>query len=1023
MSKSVYVSKEQNYEPALDYDYLKKQGIAYIQQLAGDNWTDFNAHDPGVTILEQLAYAITELGYRSKLDFLDILASQKNDDTKDTFFTAAKILPTNPLTINDYRKIIIDRVEGVNNLWIIPLNNFTTRKNIKGLYITLLEIDPYTALDAEEIKFQTKKHLNYYSNLGETFVDVIILKKQEVYLKCQIDLEKDAQVEKVHAEVLYQLKYLFTRPLVYKSMNQLLEEGHEIDEIFEGPVMLRNGFLDDECLNEKENVFHNSHLLNKLRNIDGIKKIKYLNLVLESTDEQGNTVYKNYYNQLAQKEISELVLIKWDTVAVLGSKLFQDVNDHRFFTYYKEEIPVSVFQKEVDRNLNNMEAKVKIGYGQKVAIKKDIRNDFPDDFPKESLNDIPLPQGKRMALGNYSSIQHQFPEIYGLSQKGLSSNTTAERKVQVYQLKAYLLFFEQVLANYLEQLTRFTELYALDKEVEQSYFVQLPWDIPKLKELVAAVDPTLERIHFEKEVQRVVEEIMSGIDNFYERRKKFIHHLLARFGEDTFLFSFEKFNYYQSDEDFKKSLLDNALTLLQNYFWISAKKARSFDHSSPFWQDDLAQGNKLHTNLSVLEHKIRFMIGLTDEVHKIATNLKEKVNFGNKDTLENIQKRLQHTLVQRIRYMAESAKGLWEKEHLSKENDLKLIEDISIDESLFKRGIWDENLKVVSYKDDHKHAVLYKMKDADFIVEYFQQVIQDRGERILFTEVKDHHRIEISFEMKGYQPYYFEFVREDTGHFSMNPTQVWEVLAMYDSEEEAFRAAYSLKNNLIRWNKESEGFFVIDHVLLRPRNEVAKVNILLNDPTTDWSFHLVELFNFSEIEEKIRENVAYMRKLDYHIYRKGKRFGIEWNEKDGRKIGWCSQKYDTIAKAKDKAEEIKRYFINFTDFEAYDPNRVKFNYEVQEQKHPLHHYSFTLTVFLSAWTARFSDLEFRYQLEALFRMNTPAHIALNFQWLEHKEMLYFEEIYTQWLVENRKKETDYDALNQLSDQLLTLAKI
>jgi len=179
MSKSVFISKEQTKVPALDYDFLKKKGIEHIQQLAGENWTDFNAHDPGLTMLEQLAFTITELAYRSKLDFLDILASQKNTDAKDTFFTAAKILPTNPLTINDFRKIIMDRVEGVNNIWIIPLNNTTWRRNIKGLYITLLEVDPYTDIAVEDIKYQTKKYLNYYSNLGETFVDVIVLKRKK----------------------------------------------------------------------------------------------------------------------------------------------------------------------------------------------------------------------------------------------------------------------------------------------------------------------------------------------------------------------------------------------------------------------------------------------------------------------------------------------------------------------------------------------------------------------------------------------------------------------------------------------------------------------------------------------------------------------------------------------------------------------------------------------------------------------------------------------------------------------------
>jgi len=77
MADPKFISKELNQKSGLDFHFLKKKGLEYIQQLAGENWTDFNEHDPGVTILEQLVYALTELGYRSSLDFKDLLASQK----------------------------------------------------------------------------------------------------------------------------------------------------------------------------------------------------------------------------------------------------------------------------------------------------------------------------------------------------------------------------------------------------------------------------------------------------------------------------------------------------------------------------------------------------------------------------------------------------------------------------------------------------------------------------------------------------------------------------------------------------------------------------------------------------------------------------------------------------------------------------------------------------------------------------------------------------------------------------------
>ena len=49
----------------LNFQVLRDIGIKRLQALSSDLWTDYNLHDPGVTILEVLCYAITDLGYRN----------------------------------------------------------------------------------------------------------------------------------------------------------------------------------------------------------------------------------------------------------------------------------------------------------------------------------------------------------------------------------------------------------------------------------------------------------------------------------------------------------------------------------------------------------------------------------------------------------------------------------------------------------------------------------------------------------------------------------------------------------------------------------------------------------------------------------------------------------------------------------------------------------------------------------------------------------------------------------------------
>jgi hypothetical protein len=63
----------------LDYNFLRREGIRHLERLAGPLWTDFNLHDPGITILEQLCYALTDLSYRIAYDLKDLLATGERE--------------------------------------------------------------------------------------------------------------------------------------------------------------------------------------------------------------------------------------------------------------------------------------------------------------------------------------------------------------------------------------------------------------------------------------------------------------------------------------------------------------------------------------------------------------------------------------------------------------------------------------------------------------------------------------------------------------------------------------------------------------------------------------------------------------------------------------------------------------------------------------------------------------------------------------------------------------------------------
>ncbi|MCF0074345.1 hypothetical protein LZD49_27930 [Dyadobacter sp. CY261] len=115
MANSLTIPARTSYPPAMDYSLLRREGLRHLERLGSSIWTDFNSHDPGVTTLEVLCYALTDLGYRTQLPSADLFSPSGKD--RKPFFTAAEILPNAPVTALDFRKLLID-IDGVKNAWL-----------------------------------------------------------------------------------------------------------------------------------------------------------------------------------------------------------------------------------------------------------------------------------------------------------------------------------------------------------------------------------------------------------------------------------------------------------------------------------------------------------------------------------------------------------------------------------------------------------------------------------------------------------------------------------------------------------------------------------------------------------------------------------------------------------------------------------------------------------------------------------------------------------------------------------------
>lgn len=576
----------------LDYSFLRKKGQEYIEQLASDLWTDYNTHDPGITILEMLAYALTDLGARLEMPLENILAPKDENEPAigDQFFKALQILPSQPVTEADYRKLFID-IEGVKNCWLKPYektvyvdckNNrlsynaddfndidpaFKTEFQLQGLYSVIVDFDDFdpaefpdeTAINTEKERIYEEIKTRYHANrnLCEDLVDISEVKTHPIAVCASIELNPEADEELVHAKVLQAIDIYFSPSLRFYSLKQMVEKGYTSDQIFDGPV-LENGFIDQkELTNAKlRTEVRLSDIMNLIMNIDGVKVIKDITIKdCHKPDDEGES---------------------WVICVEPGKKPVRCPDSA--YSYYKSVLPVNVNHKKVDIYLDEMEKAAKAE--QELAR----FNMEPEISAGEFLN-----------TGETTTIQNDFPDTYGIGPNGLPSRVETARKAQAKQLKGYLLFFDQILATYFAHLRKVKDLLSVDNELKQTYFTQAVKDIKGFSELVSGYP--------ENDDEALTELLFSGLDSRVERKNKILDHLIARFAEKFSDYAFLMKQLYGVHSE--KVILQTKQEFLKDYDQTSMARGSAFNYfrqpNENLWNTE---------NVSGVQKRISRLVGI-----------------------------------------------------------------------------------------------------------------------------------------------------------------------------------------------------------------------------------------------------------------------------------------------------------------------------------------------------------------------------------------------------------------------------
>ena len=575
-----------------DFKSLKNEGLAHIQKITGNEWTNLNSSDPGVTILDQLCYALTELGYCNNFPIEDILTN--TDDKliiKDQFYLPEEILTTSPVTVDDYIKYIIDEIAEVENAVILPIQSALSY--IKGIYTIYLAISPKITEEQRkaDICQSVFYRLNKRRNIGEFFMMPIPLKEMPCTLTGNLQIVNQAEASKIIELIQNRIRdYIFPKA-VQEDDEKRISNGATIDEIYNGPE-LRHGWVTENNLGKKKNLVTIRDLTNIIQSITGVESIDTLKIKEANNSE---FVTSNDY-QLLSFDLSHL-----------------SIN------------PKSSSTKDAT-TISSLDVTT-------ILLTDDSYKELASEvaFGISTNKQIALPKGKYRDINTYYSIQNTFPEIYAVGAKAINSNASDFQIAQSRQLIGYLTLFDQIIANQFSQLANVSQLfsfknarsgtpsemqnfYAIKSKYEKehleypvpflcfspTYFYQSLYDIPNIRPLLknneafnfslqTASKSVAEETSWTQFKQDPYNSYIRGLQVMVEnetinlaRRNEMLDHLLARHGESPLLINtiIEGSMYSgdsQKDKVIIKSLYLQNLGLLsyyryKGYNYLGAKK-------------------------------------------------------------------------------------------------------------------------------------------------------------------------------------------------------------------------------------------------------------------------------------------------------------------------------------------------------------------------------------------------------------------------------------------------------------------
>lgn len=815
----------------LDFEKLRLTFIESLQELCGNVWTDYNAHDPGITILEQLSYVITELSYRAGFSVEDLLSDidGKIDERQNALLTPSNILPSAPVTIDDYRKILLDRIPELHNVWLKPLptpGNYT---------MLLLPTEQFleTYPSPEQWGSLRKKAWNVFTrnrSLCEQVLleNVKVLRRKKLIVHSNVVVKSHKSIEKVLAEIVIGIKDYLNPSIPRRTVEELEQIGMGPEDIYEGPVM-KNGFILSSDLAPKLETVNVANLIKIVIGVGDVDSVSSMQMewYQEGESNPGGRTEEIHIPEDVWPDLIYYHYVGPNTRAVQVLRNPDGGDDKALTIWLKKfgsETYFNLDEDELSQAMHMHKARLKRSYTLDTEISKYSS----------------LPEGSHRELADYHSIQNDFPSFYAINEFGVSNSQpkSAEdaarlrkRRGEANQLKGFLLIFEQLLANYLAQLEGLRSLYSINREISISYYSQV---------LTENEVPNVAPLYFSAEVERKKHEGMRQFKQMdtvaqiqtLERKRGYKLPASMQSPSSEFLASeYRKVLEAESKEGFMKAYEKELQGSVQLYDDADDRRGRFLDHllalyGESFNQDALIRFSYFYYSKKEAEYrrnmnKIRFLenivrvtrnrssasaslateAGIDKEPYRMLAGSELKVHL-----LLGLDLPSQRTSIFRslLHVFADNGLRLIQRDEIASDDYLYYLDKLNttLHETYISEHALEVDVEGLEQPSDEERqqlleaTVLLKFNLVDDV--FLRNGLKQRDYRICLDERTEKHHVIFKNPERA----------SDHSH--------WLNLGGYESYEDAAWAAVFLRAFLVTLNTQGEGFHTIEHNLLRP---------------------------------------------------------------------------------------------------------------------------------------------------------------------------------------------------------------